>query len=92
MKLGFQAYCIIAICVFLGGCETVGAFGTGRMTASDVMYIAHSGALGKTSTPVNINSIDADDEYVPPAGSGSRRIRPKPGISKTDAWLEDNLW
>ncbi|MFA5099711.1 MAG: hypothetical protein WC547_02365 [Candidatus Omnitrophota bacterium] len=92
MKSCVLVYYMFVVCVFLCGCETAGAFGTGRITSSDVAYIAHAGALGKTTTPVNVDSLEDDKEYVPPPDSGVRRTRPRPKISKADSWLEDNLW
>jgi hypothetical protein len=88
----YSIYIVWAALVFLCGCETVGAFGTGRITSSDVAYITHAGTLGKQTTPVNVDSITADEEQVAESVGSSRMMRPARGIKRTNAWLEDNLW
>jgi len=74
------------------GCETAGAFGTGRMTAADVAYITHAGTLGKTTTPVDVDSLDADQNCQPSAAPGVSEPKSISKMSKADAWLEENLW
>jgi hypothetical protein len=96
MKRAWRNYILIIVLGFLCGCETVGAFGTGRITRADIAYITHAGTLGKMTTPVNVNSTEADagfeaapDALMEPSG---RRIRPGQTVSKADAWLDENLW
>jgi hypothetical protein len=89
MKLSVPLYCMFSVVVFLCGCETIGAFGTGRITNADVAYIAHSGQLVKGTAPVDVNSTEPDEDYDMLPGK-------RPGASSTpvkaDAWLEKNLW
>ncbi|HOU35691.1 MAG TPA: hypothetical protein PLJ26_00185 [Candidatus Omnitrophota bacterium] len=92
MRVRDAIYMIIATGVFLCGCETAGAFGTGRMTGSDVAYIAHAGTLGRKAAPVNVDSINPDEPssaYEEPEGMVSK---PAPRAAAVDAWLEENLW
>jgi hypothetical protein len=92
MRQRYTVYIVIAFFCFLCGCETVGAFGTGRIKSSDVAYITHAGTLGKTTTPVNIDSPAADENLDVPPTPVVRKGKSLPGISKTDGWLEENLW
>lgn len=92
MNRDCRMYIMMAILFFLCGCETVGAFGTGRMTSADVAYITHAGTLGKKTAPVNIDSIDADEEYEAPGGVEERPAGVHSRASNVDSWLEENLW
>ena len=89
MNRRHAAYVILASLVLMCGCETIGAFGTGRMKSSDVSYIARSGTLIKKAAPVNVNDPYSDEEYenLPDAGP-----RHKARVSNVDEWLEENLW
>jgi hypothetical protein len=89
MKPCVQVYCLLAAGVFLCGCETVGAFGTGRVTKADVSYITHAGTLGAGAAPVDVNSLDLEQDYNVSAG---RPVSTSHKVAKADAWLEENLW
>jgi hypothetical protein len=89
MKPCVPVYCAFAVCAFLCGCETVGAFGTGRITKSDVAYITHAGTLGTRTAPVDVTTAEADEDYDAPEG---RRTNASQKAAKADAWLEENLW
>jgi hypothetical protein len=92
MRRRYPVYSVMIFLCFLCGCETVGAFGTGRITSSDVAYITHAGTVGKTTAPVNIDSPDADEELSPLPAPGVRKSKPLSQASKADSWLEENLW
>ena len=85
-------YAVMAACAVFCGCETIGAFGTGRMTSSDGAYITHAGTLGKKTTPVDVNSAGADEEYEVLEDAGGRAAAPKRRTTAADSWLQENLW
>lgn len=89
MKLYVPAYYVLAVCVFLCGCETIGAFGTGRMTKADVAAITHAGTMGSGVASVDVNSLDYDEDYNV---SARRPTSAAKKVTKADAWLEENLW
>jgi len=84
MKLRVQTYFMLAAGAFLCGCETVGAFGTGRITKEDVAYIAHAGTQGPGAETLDVNSLEAGDAYD--------WTNPSRKVKKADVWLEKNLW
>ena len=85
-------YAVMAACAVFCGCETIGAFGTGRMTSSDVAYITHAGTLGKKTAPVDVYSVDADEAGEVAADAPGRNAVPKRRAAAADAWIEENLW
>lgn len=85
-------YMVMATAVFLCGCETAGAFGTGRMTTSDVAYIAHAGTVGRKAATVNVDSIDPDEPSAAHEDPEGIVSKPASRPAAVDAWLEENLW
>jgi len=86
---------LIAVTVLLCGCETIGAFSTGRITSSDVAYITHASTFGKQTTAVNVDSIEPDEENeksITSEHGSPGDSKAKGRKTKIDAWLEENLW
>jgi hypothetical protein len=89
MKRRYMTCIILTALTFICGCETIGAFGTGRMTSSDVAYITHAGTSMKKVTPVNVNDPYAEEENE---NLSDAERGPRPRKSNVDEWLEENLW
>jgi hypothetical protein len=77
---------IIAVAVFLSGCETVSAFGTGKIRRQDLTYLARA-----TTTFSDISGVK-DDRQPEEQYTIWQRQKIWKQLASTDSWLEKNLW
>jgi len=87
-----RLYIILGFLGFLCGCETTGAFGTGRITNTDVNYIIQEGTIGRRYARVDVATITPDEDYDLDTLPASSLEQTFSDLYYADSWLEDNLW
>ena len=83
---------LLALLGFMSGCETVGAFGTGRMTTGDVGYIVKARAPGKKSAPVQVDRPEVEESYAISSHPMARWREAWQKVAAVDPWIEEKLW
>ncbi len=85
-------FLFISVIGLLCGCETTGAFGTGRITEKDVNSILHEGTIGRRYANVDVNTVTPDEDYDAdslPVTSWSQTLE---DLYYADSKLEEYLW
>ena len=80
---GLAALLCVGVLFMLSGCETMTAFGTGKMKASDVMYIVQG---------QNVELSAAQSTALAPGQEIKRDYDNIVFWKNADVWIKKNLW